>query len=82
MHEAVHREVEQLSRQRVSVTCRLPRRVLDGDHDVAERLACAECTVGLARLALRKREHVGRVILAGVAAVERVQLAIVGKRER
>jgi hypothetical protein len=80
MREAVHREVEELAGQRAPPLVCLSRRVLDGDDHVAERLPTV---MSKARaLALGERQDVGRVVLARVPPVERVQLAIVGQGER
>src|SRR5579872_1858050 len=73
VQEAVREQPLQLASDRPSALARLPRSGLQRDHDIADRPARAR---RVTPLFLRKREHVGRLVLAAVLAVERADRAI------
>ena len=76
MGKAMHGKVEELCIERFLLTLVPCRRLsagrLHGNHDVAK-----ECWIKPIRaLPLRKREHIGRPILAGIVTVELLNLRI------
>jgi hypothetical protein len=74
MQESMHREVRQMMRERLALGARLAFRRLVGDHDVAEH---AGRSARAARVTGRKRQHIGRAVLAAPIPVERPDRRIV-----
>ena len=80
MQKAVHREMREMMLERLAFGAASRAVVSIGDDDVAEqRRRCARCAARA--LLRRKRQHVGRLVVAAPVAIERLDRRIIGQHD-